>query len=114
MSTLLPGDAGIGAAGNAFGVERRAENESPGYLHPQYHVWVTISAMRGKLVEQDPQDPNDEPADKLLKSIQAEKSSLVKAGEIMVSAGFAVVFYSGSLPDVPGRLPKMRCSRQSA
>ena len=35
--------------------------------------------MRGKLVEQD---PNDEPAAELLKRIAAEKARLVKAGEI--------------------------------
>ncbi len=33
-----PGDASIGAAVNAEGVERRAENESPGYLHAQSRV----------------------------------------------------------------------------
>ncbi len=36
-------------------------------------------AVRGKLVEQD---PNDEPASELLKRIAAEKARLVKAGEI--------------------------------
>ena len=36
-------------------------------------------AVRGKLVEQD---PNDEPASELLKQIAAEKARLVKAGEI--------------------------------
>ena len=36
-------------------------------------------AVRGKLV---PQDPNDEPASKLLKRIAVEKTRLVKAGEI--------------------------------
>ena len=36
-------------------------------------------AVRGKLVEQD---PNDEPAEELLKRIAAEKARLVKAGLI--------------------------------
>ena len=36
-------------------------------------------AMRGKLVEQD---PNDEPASELLKQIQSEKKQLVKEGKI--------------------------------
>ena len=36
-------------------------------------------AVRGKLVEQD---PNDEPASELLKRIAAEKARMVKAGEI--------------------------------
>lgn len=36
-------------------------------------------AMRGKLVEQD---PNDEPASELLKKIQSEKAKLVKEGKI--------------------------------
>lgn len=40
-------------------------------------------AVRGKLVEQDPQD---EPASKLLKRIQAEKTRLVKAGELKKKA----------------------------
>lgn len=39
-------------------------------------------AMRGKLVEQD---PNDEPASELLKQIQAEKAELVKKGKIKKS-----------------------------
>ncbi|MHC6247480.1 restriction endonuclease subunit S [Lactobacillus delbrueckii] len=39
-------------------------------------------AMRGKLVEQD---PNDEPASELLKQIQAEKAELVKVGKIKKS-----------------------------
>jgi type I restriction enzyme, S subunit len=38
-------------------------------------------AVRGKLVEQD---PNDEPASELLKRIQAEKSNLAKEGKIGV------------------------------
>ncbi|MBQ3845742.1 MAG: restriction endonuclease subunit S, partial [Bacteroidales bacterium] len=36
-------------------------------------------AIRGKLV---PQDPNDEPASELLKSIRAEKEKLIAEGKI--------------------------------
>ena len=41
--------------------------------------FVLDLAVRGKLVEQD---PNDEPASELLKRIQSERARLVKAGEI--------------------------------
>jgi len=40
---------------------------------------ILTLAMQGKLVEQDPNDP---PASKLLKEIEAEKQRLVKAGKI--------------------------------
>jgi type I restriction enzyme, S subunit len=40
---------------------------------------ILTLAMQGKLV---PQDPNDEPASELLKSIEVEKKRLVKEGEI--------------------------------
>ena len=36
-------------------------------------------AVQGKLVDQN---PNDEPADKLLEKIQAEKAKLIKEGKI--------------------------------
>ncbi len=44
-----------------------------------YKQSVLNSAIQGKLV---PQDPNDEPASKLLERIRAEKSKLVKEGKI--------------------------------
>ena len=40
---------------------------------------ILTLAMQGKLV---PQDPNDEPASELLRSIEVEKKSLVKEGKI--------------------------------
>ena len=46
---------------------------------PRLRRFILDLAVRGKLVEQD---PNDEPASELLKRIQAEKARLVKAGEI--------------------------------
>ncbi len=46
---------------------------------PRLRRFILDLAVRGKLVEQD---PNDEPASELLKRIQAEKVRLVKAGEI--------------------------------
>ena len=46
---------------------------------PRLRRFILDLAVRGKLV---PQDPNDEPASKLLKRIAAEKARLVRAGEI--------------------------------
>ncbi len=45
---------------------------------PRLRQFILDLAVRGKLVEQD---PNDEPASELLKRIQAEKARLVKEGE---------------------------------
>ena len=46
---------------------------------PRLRRFILDLAVRGKLVEQD---PNDEPASELLKRIAAEKARLVKAGKI--------------------------------
>ena len=46
---------------------------------PRMRRFVLDLAVRGKLVEQD---PNDEPASELLKRIAAEKARMVKAGKI--------------------------------
>ena len=46
---------------------------------PSLRRFILDLAVRGKLVEQD---PNDEPASELLKRIAVEKARLVKAGEI--------------------------------
>ena len=46
---------------------------------PRLRRFVLDLAVRGKLVDQD---PNDEPAAELLKRIAKEKTRLVKAGEI--------------------------------
>ena len=43
---------------------------------PRLRRFILDLAVRGKLVEQD---PNDEPASELLKRIQAEKTRLVKS-----------------------------------
>jgi type I restriction enzyme, S subunit len=46
---------------------------------PRLRRFILDLAVRGKLVEQD---PDDEPASELLKRIQAEKALLIKNGEI--------------------------------
>ena len=46
---------------------------------PRLRRFILDLAVRGKLVEQD---PDDEPASELLKRVAAEKARLVKAGEI--------------------------------
>lgn len=56
-------------------------------------------AVRGRLVEQD---PNDEPAAELLKRIQAEKERLVKEGKIKK----AKTYQKLSIDNVPFILPK--------
>ena len=51
-------------------------SEAPDAI-PRLRRFILDLAVRGKLVEQD---PNDEPAVELLKRIQAEKARLVKEG----------------------------------
>ena len=46
---------------------------------PRLRRFILDLAVRGKLVDQD---PNDEPASELLKRIQAEKARLVKEGRL--------------------------------
>src|SRR5437879_6270763 len=46
---------------------------------PRLRRFIFDLAVRGKLVEQD---PNDEPACELLKRVQAEKTRLVQEGKI--------------------------------
>lgn len=53
-------------------------SEAPDAI-PRLRRFILDLAVRGRLVEQD---PNDEPADELLDRIAAEKARLVKAGEI--------------------------------
>ena len=53
-------------------------SEAPDAI-PRLRQFILDLAVRGKLVEQD---PNDEPAVELLKRIQAEKVMLVKEGKI--------------------------------
>src|SRR5690242_12577330 len=53
-------------------------SEAPDAI-PRLRHFILDLAVRGNLIEQD---PNDEPASDLLKRIQAEKARLVKVGEI--------------------------------
>ena len=53
-------------------------SEAPDAI-PRLRRFILDLAVRGKLVEQD---PNDEPASELLKRIQAEKVRLAKTKEI--------------------------------
>src|SRR5262249_50097775 len=53
-------------------------SEAPDAI-PHLRRFILDLAVRGKLVEQD---PNDEPAAELLKRIQAEKARVVKEGAI--------------------------------
>ena len=53
-------------------------SEAPDAI-PRLRRFILDLAVRGKLVEQD---PNDEPAAELLKRIQTEKARLVKEGKI--------------------------------
>ena len=55
---------------------------------PRLRRFILDLAVRGKLVEQD---PNDEPASELLKRIAAEKARLVETGEIKRRKPFAPV-----------------------
>ncbi len=64
---------------------------------PRLRRFILDLAVRGKLVEQD---PNDEPASELLKRIAAEKEKLVKAGEIKKSKPQLPIS-----PDTPFNLP---------
>lgn len=66
---------------------------------PRLRRFILELAVRGKLVEQD---PNDEPALELLKRIQAEKARLVKEGKIRKSSPLSVL----SDEEEPFELPK--------
>ena len=61
-------------------------SEAPDAI-PRLRRFILDLAVRGKLVEQD---PNDEPASELLERIQVEKARLVKEGKIRNST---VVFW---------------------
>lgn len=67
-----------------FALLRKVESSTNDYaeLQKMLHDKVLDLAMRGKLVEQD---PNDEPASVLLEKIKAEKAQLVKDGKIKKS-----------------------------
>jgi type I restriction enzyme S subunit len=55
---------------------------------PRLRRFILDLAVRGKLVQQD---PNDEPASELLKRIAMQKAQLVKAGEIRKPKNLALV-----------------------
>ena len=55
---------------------------------PRLRRFILDLAVRGKLVEQD---PDDEPASELLKRIQAEKVRFVKAGKASKAKPFASI-----------------------
>ena len=66
---------------------------------PRLRRFILDLAVRGKLVEQD---PDDEPASELLKRIAAEKARLVKAGEIRVGKALPEI-----APDeIPFQVPR--------
>jgi len=64
-----------------------------------YKQSVLNAAIRGKLV---PQDPNDEPASKLLERIRAEKDQLIKAGKLKKEKPLPPIDPS----EIPFELPK--------
>ncbi|MTW21392.1 restriction endonuclease subunit S [Allochromatium palmeri] len=65
---------------------------------PRLRRFILDLAVRGKLVEQD---PNDEPAAELLKRVTAEKERLVKSGEIRKSKPSAPIKPSEFPIDTP-------------
>jgi len=67
---------------------------------PRFRRFILDLAVRGKLVEQD---PNDEPASELLKRIQAEKALLVKAGEIKKEKPLPLLEDDEAAFDLPNR-----------
>ncbi len=65
---------------------------------PRLRRFILDLAVRGKLVEQD---PNDEPASELLKRIAAEKARLVKTGKIRKQKGDRTVGEEEKYLDTP-------------
>ena len=62
-------------------------SEAPDAI-PRLRRFILDLAVRGKLVEQD---PNDEPASELLKRIQAEKARLIKRDKLRIDTAVARV-----------------------
>jgi type I restriction enzyme S subunit len=73
-------------------------SEAPDAL-PRLRRFILDLAVRGKLVEQD---PNDEPASELIKRILAEKERLVKSGEIRKEKTLAPM----NSDELPFNIPK--------
>jgi type I restriction enzyme, S subunit len=71
--------------------------EAPGSI-AALRRFILDLAVRGKLVDQD---PNDEPASELLKRIQAEKAKLQKAGKIRKSDLLPVIGIDDELFQLP-------------
>ena len=71
--------------------------ESPGSI-AQLRRFILDLAVRGKLVEQD---PNDEPASELLKQIQVEKEKLVQEGKVKQGKLLSDVAKDESTFDIP-------------
>jgi type I restriction enzyme S subunit len=65
---------------------------------PRLRRFILDLAVRGKLVDQD---PNDEPASELLKRIQAEMARLAKAGEIKTEKPLPTIIESDMLLHLP-------------
>ena len=65
---------------------------------PRLRQFILELAVRGKLVEQD---PNDEPAAELIKRIRAEKARLVKHGKIKESKPLAITDSDNGLYKIP-------------
>src|SRR5262245_17194428 len=72
-------------------------SEAPDAI-PRLRQFILDLAVRGKLVEQD---PNDELAEELLKRIQAEKERLVKEGKIKKNKPLGPIDNANILFDTP-------------
>ncbi|WNV06567.1 restriction endonuclease subunit S [Candidatus Methylospira mobilis] len=72
-------------------------SEAPDAI-PRLRRFILDLAVRGKLVEQD---PNDEPAEELLKRIQAEKARLIKLGDIKKEKSLTPILSDESPFEIP-------------
>lgn len=83
--------------------------DSPAAI-PRLRRFILELAVRGKLVEHD---PNDEPASELLKHIDAEKARLVRSGEIRMQGPASPVERKDQPFDVPENWAWVRFGRIS-
>ena len=72
-------------------------SETPDAI-PRLRRFILDLAVRGKLVEQD---PNDEPAAELLKRIHTEKARRIKLGEIRATQGKESIEVADKLYQIP-------------